>query len=235
MTRPTPFMPALIAIFAALTACAPTLAAPARPVVVELFTSQGCSSCPPAHAVLNTLADRPDVLALSFAVTYWDNLGWKDSFGDPAYTARQWAYAKGLHHDNVYTPQMVIDGAHDTTGQSLQQVEPLIRTAAAHQKPGPSVVINGDHVTIAAMTGAPQAIVWLVRYDPRTQNVAIGRGENSGRTLPQRNVVRQLVRLGDWHGTTADFHLLKASDAHYRTAILVQQGDGGPIITAATL
>lgn len=219
-----------------LNACAPAVAQPHRPVVVELFTSQGCSSCPPAEAVLNTLADNKDVIALSFAVTYWDDLGWKDTFGDPAFTARQRDYERGLHHDGVFTPQMVIDGYRDTTGQGAKIVNDLIARARTEQMPGPGLTLTSARVSLsdAPKGGADSGTVWLVRYDPRTLNVAIGRGENGGRTLPQRNVVRQLVRLGDWNGKAQNFDLPKASNTNLKTAILVQQGIGGPIIAAAT-
>ncbi|MGN6423023.1 MAG: DUF1223 domain-containing protein [Asticcacaulis sp.] len=219
-----------------LSACAPAIAQPQRPVVVELFTSQGCSSCPPAHAVLNALADEKNVLPLSFSVTYWDNLGWKDTFGNPAYTQRQWDYARGLRHANVYTPQMVIDGFRDTPGQNLKPVEALIARARTEQTPGPQLTLNADQVSLSAAPagGASSGVVWLIRYDPRLQNVAVGRGENGGRTLPQRNVVRQLLKLGDWNGKATSFSLQKASDARFKTAILVQQDIGGPILAAAT-
>ena len=219
-----------------LTACAPASAQPHRPVVVELFTSQGCSSCPPAHAVLNALADEKDVLPLSFSVTYWDNLGWKDTFGDPAYTRRQWDYARGLRHANVYTPQMVIDGFRDTPGQNLKPVKDLIARARTEQTPGPQLTLSADHVglSVAPAGGASSGVVWLIRYDPRLQNVAVGRGENGGRTLAQRNVVRQLVRLGGWNGKAESLALPKASDLRFKTAILVQQGVGGPILAAVT-
>ncbi len=203
----------------------------ARPVVVELFTSQGCSSCPPAQDVLNKLADRPDVLALSFGVVYWDYLGWKDTFGSQAFTQRQYDYAKGLHHAGVFTPQMVIDGLKDTTGQSAGQVEPLIAAAKAHAG-GPAVKMDSGHVTVAAGTPVTGGEVWLVRYDPRTVQVPIQRGENSGRTLPHRNVVRQLVKLGPWTGHAVDYALPKG-DAGLKTAVLVQAGTGGPIVGAA--
>lgn len=96
-----------------------------QPVVVELFTSQGCSSCPPANQAVADLADRPDVLALSFGVTYWDALGWKDTFASPQFTARQWDYARSLRHTQVWTPQVVVDGRVDTVGQRPGQIEPL--------------------------------------------------------------------------------------------------------------
>lgn len=222
----------IIVAFAALSAasCLKASSVPSsRPVVVELFTSQGCSSCPPAQATLNGLADRRDVLALSFGVVYWDYLGWKDTFASPQFTQRQYDYAKGLHHTGVFTPQMVIDGKADTTGQSPAQVEPLIKAARA-QAAGPHLTMNGDRVTVAEGK-AQGAQVWLVRYDPRTVQVPIQRGENSGRTLPHRNVVRQLVNLGPWTGKASTYDLPKG-EANLKTAILVQAGTGGPIIAA---
>jgi hypothetical protein len=209
-------------------------AAPAEPpVVVELFTSQGCSSCPPANATLSTLADRPDVLALSFGVTYWDDLGWKDTFASPQFTARQRDYARGLHHDDVATPEMVVQGRVDTVGQTPSEVEPLIRAAKADLKTEPSIVFRGEHVTIAAAPVRRPADVWLVRYDPRTLQVPVRRGENGGRTLPHRDVVRELTRLGAWNGSAATFSISRSADPALRTAVLVQAGAGGPVLAAA--
>jgi hypothetical protein len=204
---------------------------PARPVVVELFQSQGCSSCPPANANLNAIAWRPDVLALSFAVTYWDDLGWKDTFARDTYTARQWDYAHGLHHGNVFTPQMVVNGRRDLVGVNAGDVAAAIRTAGSPT--GASLSVAGGWVSIAARpVPAKGADVWLVRYDPRVQQVAVKRGENSGRTLPHRNIVRELTRLGAWTGNAASFRLPAATDPALKTAILVQAAHGGPILGA---
>src|SRR6185369_12613330 len=114
--------------------------------VVELFQSQGCSSCPPANANVNAISDRGDVLALSFAVTYWDQLGWRDTFAKPQYTARQYAYAHGLHLGNVYTPQVVVNGRQDLTGIQRGQLD----GAMAHQGRVPSqlIALNRDVLTI---------------------------------------------------------------------------------------
>jgi hypothetical protein len=202
-----------------------------HPVVVEVFQSQGCSSCPPTNANVNAIAVRPEVLALSFAVTYWDQLGWKDTFAKPAYTARQWAYAHGLHRDNVATPQVVLDGRSDLVGNDRAALEAAIRTAGSPD--GPALVITPSAVSIAAgPTPAKGADVWLVRYDPRVQLVAIRRGENTGKTLPHRNVVRELIRLGGWNGKAVSYRLPQASDAELKTAILVQATGGGHILGA---
>ena len=204
-----------------------------RLTVVELFTSQGCSSCPPANANLAKLADRPDVLALSFGVTYWDDLGWKDTFADKAYTQRQWDYAHGLGHDNVFTPQVVINGRRDDVGVSLTKLDWLLKLTPTPVS-GSAIKLDEGSVALnaATMPGRP-AQVWLVRYDPRTVQVPVRRGENTGRTLPHRNVVRTMIKLGDYRGQAVTFKLPAPVDPGLKTAILVQSGPGGPIIAAA--
>ncbi len=214
----------------------PALAAdPAHPTVVELFQSQGCSSCPPANANVSAIATRPDILALSFSVTYWDQLGWKDTFATPAYTARQWDYAHGLHHDNVFTPQVVINGRRDGVGADPGELRGLI-AAGDRGDGGPAVTINAASVAIGAGS-APKggADVWLVRYDPRIIEVPIKRGENGGRTLPHRNIVRQLTHLGRWTGQPQSLALPHDPDPALRTAVLVQSPGGGPILAAARI
>lgn len=215
---------------------APTLAAAQRALtVVELYTSQGCSSCPPANANLTRLAGRPDVLALSFGVTYWDQLGWADTFGSPAFTARQRDYQTGLHNDNVWTPQVVVDGRADVVGQNLREIGGLIATHRTSTGPVAvfSHVEGRDGVGLSGGTAAGPADVWLVRYDPRVVEVPVRRGENGGRTLPHVDVVRQLVRLGGWTGQTVGFALPAATQPGLATAILVQAPNGGPILSAA--
>ena len=204
---------------------------PAPIQVVELFTSQGCSSCPPANAAVAQLASRPEILALSFGVTYWDQLGWKDTFASKSYTDRQWAYAKGLHHDNVATPQVVVNGRVDVVGQRVAEIENALKTARLAGD-GPAVTLQAASVSISG--GAPQraADVWLVRYDPNIVQVPIKRGENTGKTLPHRNVVRELTRLGAWTGGQHSY-AVPDGPAGLKTAILVQSGSGGPILAAA--
>ncbi|MDQ0465837.1 hypothetical protein QO010_003629 [Caulobacter ginsengisoli] len=222
----------------ALAAMAPAAAPPspvkadaAHPVVVELFQSQGCSSCPPANANLNAIAGRPDVLALSFSITYWDYLGWKDTFAQKAFTDRQKTYAAGPLGSQVATPEMVVNGRFDLVGQDQAEVEASLRRAGAPG--GPAVRVEPGRVSIAAGPAPGRAAdVWLVRYDPRVQNVPIARGENEGRTLPHRNIVRQLVRLGGWNGAAASFILTPPRDPAWRTAVLVQAPGGGPILGA---
>ncbi len=205
-----------------------------HPVVVELYQSQGCSSCPPADANVNALAQRLDVLALSFAVTYWDQLGWKDTFGSPKFTARQWDYARHAGRSQVATPQVIINGGPAIVGSNPAQLDSVIAKLGPPRN-GPPITADGPLVKIGvAPTGAP-ATVWLVRYDPRTHDVAIRAGENGGRRIPHRNIVRQLVSIGQWSGKAQYYPLSASPNRHFATAVLVQRGTGGPIIAARKL
>jgi hypothetical protein len=204
---------------AALAVAGPLSAQPRGLTVVELFTSQGCSSCPPANANVMALSSRPDVLALSFNVTYWDQLGWKDTFAQPAYTQRQVDYERGLNREGPFTPQVVVDGRRDVVGNVRSEIEELI---ASSKLEGPSLTVSGGEVQIGAgrAPGAP-ADVWLVRYDPRVVQIPVQRGENGGRTLPHKNVVHSLTRLGDWRGP-ATTYAIPPAPAGLSTAVLVQ-------------
>jgi hypothetical protein len=215
----------------AFAASQPAVAAGKPPVVVELFTSQGCSSCPPANANLIELSKRADILPLSFAVTYWDYLGWKDIFDRPEYTDRQLAYEKPLGQQGPYTPQMVINGATTVVGNDLAQVNQAV--AAAKPLAGPDVTLAVDKVSIGSAAAQGDADVWLVRYDPNLIEVPVARGENTGRTLPHTHVVHSLVRLGSWDGTAQSFEV-PAADSGFKTAVLVQAVGGGPILGAVT-
>ena len=213
-------------------AATPSLAADREhPTVVELFQSQGCSSCPPANANVMALSDRPDLLTLSFEVTYWDELGWKDTFGSPQYTARQWDYAHGFHRTQVFTPQVVVNGRADVVGTDRGELEALIAREARPAN-APEIGFTDGNATVCAQAGG-NADVWLVRYDPNIVQVAIARGENSGRTLPHKNVVRELVKLGRWDGLQQTYKLPAATRGGLREAILLQQGTGGVILAAA--
>lgn len=210
-------------------AAAPAVAQPLT--VVELFTSQGCSSCPPANANLIKLKDRPGVLALSFNVTYWDYLGWKDTFGKQEFTERQAAYEGPLGESGPFTPQMVVNGRADTVGNRLSDIEGLLSRGPSD---GPALSLQGGTVRIGAGT-APKgrADVWLVRYRPGVVEVPVARGENTGHTLPHANVVRSLEKIGAWSGDAAVLRLPPAQ-AGLRSAVLVQSPRGGPILAAAT-
>lgn len=205
----------------------------AKPLtVVELFTSQGCSSCPPANANLIEISKRPDVLALSFGVTYWDRLGWKDIFAAPEYTDRQVTYEPPLGRDGPFTPQVVVNGRADVVGNRIGEIDNLI---AKTPKPDAlSVAISGKSLSIGAgKAPANGADIWLVTYDDKTVNVPVSRGENTGHTLPHKNVVHSLSNLGNWTGKAVAFDIPPAKPG-LRTAVLIQAPHGGPILAAAT-
>jgi hypothetical protein len=223
---------AALAVMAAMGA--PALAADAQhPTVVELFQSQGCSSCPPANANAIALSDRPDLLVLSFGVTYWDQLGWKDTFASPRFTERQWDYAHALRHSEVWTPQVVVNGRADVVGVRRNELEALIHREDRGAT-GPDITIQGDRVAIGAGSAHRGAEVLLVRYDPNIVQVPIQRGENGGKTLPHKNVVKALIRLGAWSGSAQSFSL-PAEPLGLKSAVLVQDGPGGAIVAAARL
>jgi hypothetical protein len=222
------------AALALVLAAPPALAADAQhPTVVELFQSQGCSSCPPANANAIALSSRPDLLVLSFGVTYWDQLGWKDTFASPRYTERQWDYARALHHTDVWTPQVVVNGRADVVGVRRDELDDLIRREDRGGG-GPTIILDGDRVSIGGGNTRRAAEVLLVRYNPNIVQVPIQRGENAGKTLPHKNVVKELVRLGAWSGA-AESYRLPPSAPGLKTALLVQEGPGGPILAAAKL
>jgi len=211
-------------------ASAPAAASAEHPIVVELYQSQGCSSCPPADAYLNGIADRPEVLALSFAVTYWDRLGWKDTFGSPKFTERQQDYANA-GRGQVATPEIIVNGSQVVLGANRPAFDATIANAGA-ARGGPDIALDGGAVRLGRAPATMGSTVWLVRYDPRLRSVPVRAGENGGRTLPHRNIVRELVKLGNWSGSAASYPLPKISQAGLATAVLVQNGPGGAIIAA---
>jgi hypothetical protein len=226
-------------ILMAAVASTPVLADPAlaNPVVVELFTSQGCSSCPPADANLIKVSERADVLALSFGVTYWDYLGWEDTFARPEFTQRQMVYERPLGHPGAFTPQIVVNGRQDVIGHNLGELQDLIdREAAARAAEAPPVIAaSGSRVEIGAGTApARVADIWLVHYDPRITEVPVARGENRRRVLPIKNSVRALTRLGGWNGTAVTLDLPPMPEG-LAGAVLVQLPLGGEILTAQKL
>jgi hypothetical protein len=224
-------MPMRAAIFGAVLAglLATTGHAQEAPVVVELFTSQGCSSCPPADAFLTDLAhQRGDVLPLAFHVTYWDYLGWKDPYAFDAATARQRDYARHLDDDGVYTPQMVVDGTTSFVGSNRS--DGLKAIAGAARKTVPlSVARNGGALLVTVGTGvgdgagAGKAQVLLVGFDPAHQT-PVGRGENGGRTLLESNIVRSLTSIGSWNGSALTVHATPTTGETF--AVLLQAEDG---------
>lgn len=215
---------------------APALAETSRPVVLELFTSQGCNSCPPADALLTELetTHREMVLALAFHVTYWDQLGWRDPYASEAFTTRQRDYAAQLASDSIYTPQMVIDGVHDVVGSDrpgvLAAVEEQQGAAASAVSMSLARAAGGVSVTVGAGPAEP-ARVLVVGFDGQ-HTTPVKHGENAGKTLTETNVVRGLVQAGAWRG--AALALRAALPAGEHLAALLQAKDGR-ILGAARL
>ena len=238
-----PMRKALLAILGMVAAgMAGVLAAPASAhpravvaptVVVELFTSQGCSSCVKSGDILQDAADKPHVIALTFAVDYWDYLGWEDTFAKAEFTDRQRAYMKRFALRDVYTPQMVVDGQAQAAALHADTLQDMVKAAERVRRHPPALALSKDRLSIGAGE-APHggADIWLVRYDPKTQSVLVKKGENRGKTIVARNVVRQLVRLGGWAGKAKALHLPAADQEGLKTVILVQGAHGGPIIGA---
>lgn len=207
-------------------AAAPLAAGHAAPVVVELFTSEGCSSCPPADAFLTELAQHhQDSLPLAFHVTYWNGLGWNDPFSFEGATDRQRSYARTLEDDRVYTPEMVVNGAFGFVGSDRAQGLAAIARASHAARPDIrlGLVRDGNRFTISAGAGSGEATLLLVGFDPE-HRTPIGRGENSGRTLLESNVVRSLTRVGQWTG--APVELEAGVPAGEKFAVLLQARDG---------
>jgi hypothetical protein len=204
------------------------------PVVVELFTSQGCSSCPPADAFLTDLARRMrDVLPLAFHVTYWDSLGWKDPYSLAAATERQRDYARTLGQDGVYTPQMIVDGTEGFVGSDRSGGLDAIVRAARNRPPPVPVALSreGESLVISVGAGAGKARVLLVGFDP-AHETHIGRGENSGRTVSESNIVRSLATVSVWSGVPLT---LRPPPPLGEAAAVLLQADNGRIIGAARL
>lgn len=209
-------------------------ATPAHPVVVELYTSQGCSSCPPADEVLAAMAADPAVIALALHVDYWDYLGWKDKFADPQFTARQKAYALAAGDRMIYTPQMIVGGVDRIVGSRAAEIVEAVRAHAAR----PATVRltarrDGDTLHIRAEAVAPQdrpLRIDLVRYQP-SEKVSIERGENAGVTMTYTNIVTQWDHLADWPGT--DALELAVPLGGSAPAVVLVQGEGPDQIVAA--
>ena len=213
--------------------------------VVELYTSQGCSSCPPADKLLGQLSKRDDIIALTFPVDYWDYLGWKDTLARPSYSARQRAYAGERGDGQIYTPQVVIDGAYHAVGSNSAAIERTVskakeRFAKAHISL--EMHVKGDTLVItagAAPKGAhvKPATIWLALVK-KSATVQIARGENRGRTLTYHQVVRDMTPVGQWTGekvvVTLPKHHLQSRDADGCT-VLLQEDKAGPVIAAVEM
>lgn len=226
----------LLAVLAAACLAAAAARAEQKAVLVELFTSEGCSSCPPAHAVLARLADQPRVLALSFHVDYWDRLGWKDAFAAPWATARQKRYARRLSEGTSYTPQMVIAGRHHAVGSRAREVRNRVDGELA--KGPPSVPLRlvqsgAGHAVVLGRAEGP-AEIYFVRFDRRRES-DIRAGENRGRRVPTFNVVRTYRKVADWDGTPGLIPLGETGDGlpGEVAAVIVQGAGQGEVIACA--
>jgi hypothetical protein len=235
--RPRLLMLGLVAL--AARAGAPASAQEAAPVVVELYTSQGCNSCPPADALLGELARQPNIVALGFHVDYWNYLGWHDPFSNKKFTYRQKEYAMSFRQTGVYTPQIVVNGKRGEVGSDKKAVMQAIADARKI-KPSVTVLIeklNGNRLraTVSAAADAKGADIYMALFD-RRQATKILRGENEGKTLTNFHVVREWRKLGQYSGEKAEFAITAASESGEKrsgAAVLVQQGKAGPIIGAA--
>ncbi len=221
-------------------AITPAMAADGGPVVVELFTSQGCSSCPPADAFMEELQKRDNVIALTMNVDYWDYLGWRDTLGSADYTRRQRAYAQSRGDGQVYTPQMVINGQTHVVGSRRRSVDKALDASSHVTVPmtmteagGEVIVEIGDRPDGVA---AGEATIWIAMVVPKI-SVEITRGENTGRQITYFNVARKLMPAGSWNGKAVTLSLPKKDlfvDGATGCAALLQAGGVGPILGAAT-
>ncbi len=211
------------------------VAAQTSPVVVELYTSQGCSSCPPADEILRTLAGREDIIALALHVDYWDYIGWKDSFGSPAFTRRQHGFARAAQARTVYTPQFIVGGTDFVVGAKSME----LMDAVAGQRPNDialNVSRSGNSLRISAAPGrvaGRDMVVQVVRYTPEEQ-VSIQRGENAGRTISYSNIVTSWDVVGQWDGLSA-LNLTTPVSGNSPVVVIVQDAAFGPILAAARL
>jgi hypothetical protein len=226
---------------------AATGAASAEPrAVLELFTSQGCSSCPPADKLLGEYAARDDILALSFNIDYWDYLGWKDTLASHDFSDRQKAYSEARGDRQVYTPQVVVNGSEHVIGSNRAALEAAVGRAEASGLPVPITLTSTEdavQVNIGA-TADPKhrkGTAWLVMYDP-TVSVVISRGENRGTTVTYHNVVRKMRPIAMWKGEAMSVDLPKSEMSHAKVghcAVLLQtekqRGLPGAVIGAAAL
>jgi hypothetical protein len=209
----------------------PPANADTRPVVVELFTSQSCSSCPPADALLGELARRSDVVALGYHISYWDGPGWNDPFSSQSSTDRQRAYARLFSLGQVYTPQMVVDGAREMVGSDRKQVLAAVNDARPETIAPVTFAADRRSVTIGAGDG--RGSVLLARFAKKRATRVAG-GENARRTLEDANVVEMLATLGSWNGLALNFAIQPPADGE-GVAVLVQAPDGRMLGAAAIL
>lgn len=213
--------------------------------VVELFTSQGCSSCPPADEIIGELAKDPNVIALSMPIEYWDYLGWKDTLADSRFSARQKAYSQMRGDRDVYTPQVIVNGSAKVVGSDRTGIESAIQNT---QKAGGvmsvpvTMTLSGKHINVSvAASNAPTATqgeVWICSVS-KAVPISIGRGENRGRQVTYYNVVRNILKVGDWNGSSGSWTVPLENisrDGVDAAVVYVQDGNRekpGPMLGAA--
>ena len=224
-------VPLTCALLGALGLVSASASADTRPVVVELFTSQSCSSCPPADALLGELARRGDVVALGFHISYWDGLGWKDPFSSRSSTDRQRAYARLFGLGQIYTPQMVVDGAREMVGSDRDQVLAAVRDARPETIA--PVTFAADRRSVAIGAGDGRGNVLLVQF-AQNRTTRVAGGENARRTLQDANGVEMLTALGSWNGSALGFAIEPPADGE-GLAVLVQAPDGRMLGAAVLL
>lgn len=218
---------------AVLSALVSPLPAQARGVFVELFTSQGCSSCPPADRVMADLAGRDDVVALSLHVDYWDYLGWRDTFGDPAFAARQRAYRDSWGKRVIYTPQAVVQGTEDVLGSDRAAIDRAIK-AAAQSRAEIAIAESGGMLVarLSAPQRGPSATILVAKYRREAQ-VDIQRGELAGQSVTYTNIALGVERIGPWDGQATREVMLPQPGPGEGVAVWLQQDPGGPVLAAA--
>ena len=220
------------ALFSLFLLALPAVATARTPVLVELYTAQGCASCGEADAYAAKLSERSGVLMLTFPVDYWDYLGWPDTFAKPEFSERQKAYVARLALREPYTPQVIVDGRAEAPGLKPARVDKLVRDAGRAARNPPDVRFVGSRRVDVGLGRSPSggAEVWLVRYDPHPQDVMVKTGDNRGRTVVQKNVVKEIKRLGRWRGRPQAFRLPEASEEGLETAVIIQAPKGGRVL-----
>ncbi|MBR1192900.1 DUF1223 domain-containing protein [Bradyrhizobium sp. AUGA SZCCT0240] len=213
--------------------------------VVELFTSQGCSSCPPADEIIGELAKDPNVIALSMPIEYWDYLGWKDTLADSRFSARQKAYSQMRGDRDVYTPQVIVNGSAKVVGSDRAGIDSAIQhtqKAAGVMSVPVTMTLSGKHINVSvAASNAPtssQGEVWICSVS-KAVPISIGRGENRGRQVTYYNVVRNILKVGDWNGNSGSWTVPLENisrDGVDAAVVYVQDGNRekpGPMLGAA--
>ena len=222
----------------------PALRAAAHPIVIELFTSQGCSDCPAADKLVTELAKRKDVIALSLPITYWDMLGWRDTYATDANTQRQKSYATAMNHSGIYTPQMIIDGRLDVVGNQRDRVLAALSARSSDGYAEMSVPISIGTASGRVEIAIPaiktktktSATIWVMRTLAQGA-VNVEQGENRNHQLTYTNIVRDLQRAGEWNGEAMkiDLPMTLAKTRHDGVVVILQARDYGPVLGAALL